>query len=204
MQLPRTKSEPLPPFPTSDDDPRVADLLERVNAGEPEALDELLRLVQAELRDLARGIRRGYQPRPSLLTTELIQEAYLRLFGNRPPTLHNRAHFLASAARAMRWCAIEVHRREKGPQRGGGWRRIEMEEALSIPAESAEEAAALHDALERLSELDPQLAELVDLRVFGGLKIAEIAALLDMSLRSTERAWRLAKNWLYDELRHEA
>jgi len=172
----------------------VEDLLSRVNGGDSQALNDLMGLVQAELHALAHSIRNRYTPAPSLATTELLSEAYLKIFGGVPPSIQDRKHFFCLAARTMRWIIISHHRR-----------RLQAHElGSSVPApESGERSLdllALSDALERLERFDPELAQLVELKFFLELQMEEVACVMGVPERTLYRHWERARSWLHREL----
>jgi len=174
----------------------IEDLLSRVNGGDAQALNDLLRLVQAELHALAHSLRNRWSPAPSLVTTELLSEAYLRIFGGATPSIQDRKHFFCLAARTMRWIIISHHRRrapavELDSQLHG---RNDHELSRSI------DVLALSDALERLERFDPELAQIVELKFFLELRMDEISAVMGVPERTLYRLWERAKSWLYREL----
>ncbi len=180
--------------------PRVTELLARVQAGEAHAVDELLPLVYAELRRLARGrLKRersgtGHQP------TSLVHEAYLRLVGSRQDQWEGRAHFFAAAAEAMRRILIERARHRAAEKYGGGRRRVSLDESALSDEPHSVELMALDQALERLEKRDPEMGNVVKLRYFAGLTIPETGDALNLSPRTVNRQWTAAKAWLRREM----
>ena len=170
--------------------------------GEKPLAEELLPLVYDELRRLARHYMRGERPDNTLQATAVVHEAYLKLVDRSRVDWQGRTHFLAVSARVMRRLLIDHARGRDRLKRGGGWRRVTLDEVL-VPAEPGldrEELLALDAALEKLARLDERQARIVELRSFGGLETAEIAALLDVSERTVERDWHFARAWLRREL----
>ncbi|HAN96011.1 MAG TPA: RNA polymerase subunit sigma [Planctomycetaceae bacterium] len=177
-------------------------LMTQLDAGDRAAASELLPLVYDELRRLA---ARQLADEPAGLTlqpTALVHEAFLRLVGNAGdrPIWNHRGHFFAAAARAMRRILVESARRRRRIKRGGDRER----EALGIDQIAApperEDLIALDEALDRLQEADPVAAELVQLRYFTGLSLAEAARLLELPQRTADRRWAYARAWLHREL----
>jgi RNA polymerase sigma factor (TIGR02999 family) len=182
----------------------VTELLRAWNDGDDCALDELLPLVEAELRRLARAYmareRRGH----TLQTTALINEAFVRLVDARRVRWQDRAHFVGIAARLMRRVLVD-HARARGYQkRGGGARRISFTESIAVSLEPDVNLLALDRALDRLAAVDPRKARVVEMRFFGGLSVEETAAALHMSNDTIKRDWRLAKLWLLRDLEGDA
>jgi RNA polymerase sigma factor (TIGR02999 family) len=177
-------------------DGEVTILLRAWREGDPGALDALLPLVYPVLRGLAAGQliheRRGHTLQP----TELVNEAFLRLFKADEVDWQNRAHFLAISARLMRQILVD-HARSRGyTKRGGGVDNVPLEEVDPSTPPNFEDLLAIHLALEALAVKDPRKAQIVELRFFGGLTAQEIAEMLRVSEETVNRDWRLAKAWL--------
>ena len=154
-------------------------------------------LVYDELRKLAAQKLDGEKPGQTLQATALVHEAYLRLVGDQH--FDNRGHFFAAAAEAMRRILVENARRKGRDKHGGKLQRINLDDVAAVN-EAADQLSALDEALTRLASLDPLAARLVTLRYFTGLTMAEAAAVLGLSLRTTERNWTYARTWLHREL----
>lgn len=180
----------------------VTQVLQRIAAGSATAADELLPLVYQELRTLARARMARERPGHTLEPTGLVHEAYLRLLEGTNPSFNDRAHFFAAAARAMQRILVERARRYAAVKHGGGKRRVTLDgERAAMAADyRADDVLAVDQALRRLEALDAKMAELVRLRFFAGMKMDEVAALLDRPLRSVERMWTAARAWLQREL----
>jgi RNA polymerase sigma factor (TIGR02999 family) len=182
--------------------PDVSRLLSAATAGDPRAAAELLPLVYEELRKLAAAKLASERPGQTLQATALVHEAYLRLVGN-DQCAHpwsGRGHFFAAAAEAMRRILIEQARRKRSPKHGGGWRRLELDEAVLVGDESADQLLGLDRALTRLRAIDPIAARVVELRYFAGLTMEQAADALGLALRTAERNWTFARTWLHREL----
>ena len=177
----------------------VTQLLRSWSDGDQEALEKLVPLVYAELRRLARGYMRGEREGHTLQTTALINEAFLRLTDWKNVSWQNRAHFFGVSAQLMRRILVDFAR-ARDAKRGGGLSRVSLNEDL-IPAESRTDVVAVDDALKSLETLDPRKGRIVELRFFAGLSTEETAEVLEISTRTVEREWSLARAWLLRELR---
>lgn len=178
----------------------VTRLLAAVRAGDDAAVDRLFPLVHGELRAIAARLLRREAPGHTLEPTELVHEAYLRLAAAGPGGAENRAHFLGIAARAMRHLLVDHARRRKSAKRGGGVVPLRVSSAQVGINLDSDELLALDDALDRLSELEPRLRQVVECRFFGGLTEEETAAALNVTSRTVQRDWAKARAWLYKEL----
>jgi RNA polymerase sigma factor (TIGR02999 family) len=181
----------------------VTRLLDDWSQGNRSALDDLMPLVHAELHRLARGYLARERPGHTLQPTALINEAYLKLVGERHMQWQSRAHFVGVAAQLMRFILVDHVRKKHYQKRGGGAVRVTFDENLNVSAEErSEELLALDDALRRLTAQDPRKGQIAELRYFGGLSVEETAEALSISVATVMRDWRLTKAWLQRELRH--
>lgn len=180
----------------------VTKLLLAWSEGEEAAREELLPLVYEELHRLAKRYMRKERAGHTLQTSALVNEAYLRLVGARDVRWQNRAHFFAVSARMMRHILVDFARAKNNLKRGGGALHVSLDEALAIPNEPSADVLALDEALTRLAVLNPRQGQIVEMRYFGGLDEAEMADVLKVSRRTVQQDWRLARLWLYRELRH--
>ena len=179
-------------------------ILLAMERGEPHAADELLPLVYGELRRLAASKMARIAAGQTLQPTALVHEAYLRLLGDQPQKWDNRAHFFAAAAEAMRRILVENARRKGALRHGGGQQRLNVED-LEIAAQSKDaETVAVSEALEKLVAHDSQKAELVKLRYFVGLTLAEAAEVLGISETMAKRHWTYARAWLLREISRDS
>ena len=178
----------------------VTQLLIAWSNGDKAALNELMPLIYDELRQLARHYMSRERPGHTLQTTALVNEAYVRLVNRRGVHWQNRAHFFAIAAQLMRSILVDHARSHAYAKRGGGVRKIALDDAMVVSQERAAEVVALDDVLKRLAEIDPQQSRIVELRFFGGLTIEETAEVLGLSPATIKREWSTAKAWLYHEL----
>lgn len=176
--------------------PGVTRLLGSLRAGDDAVLPELLAAVQGELRDLAARHLRRERPDHTLQPTALVNEAYLRLVDQRERGWESKSHFLAIASRAMRRVLLEHARARLADKRGGAAQRVTLFDVPSALDDAPETVVALDEALERFAAIDPANARIVELRWFGGLDVAEAAAVLGVSTRTVERGWRAAAAWL--------
>jgi len=179
---------------------RVTELLAQWSNGDNAALAELTPLIYEELRRLAHHQMAGQRPDHTLQTTALVNEAYLRLADQTRVNWQNRAHFFAVAARAMRQILVDYARSQQSKRRGGGALKVELEDAAIVSPEQSREIVDLHEALEKLAQLDARKAQVVELKYFGGLNYDEMAEVLKISRVTVRRDWEFAKLWLYTEL----
>ena len=179
----------------------VTRILSQIESGDPSAADKLLPLVYDELRKLAAARMANENPGQTLQATALVHDAYLRLVDvEKVQHWDSRGHFFSAAAEAMRRILVE-HARAKGRQkRSGGMERVEFDSECAVTGTSQFDLIALDDALTRLTASEPVKGELVTLRFFGGLTMAEAARVLGVSLATAERHWTFAKSWLFAEL----
>jgi RNA polymerase sigma factor (TIGR02999 family) len=183
------------PSTMSGPDPQATRLLHALRAGDPAAAAQLLPILYEELRGLAARLMEDERANHTLQPTALVHEAFLRLTGGDGAAVDDRPHFLRLAARAMRNVLVDHARARNAAKRGERRRRVTLDESLAEDAD-AERVLVIDDALGRLGEIDPELAQIVELRFFAGLTAEESAAALGTSLRSVERGWRTAKAWL--------
>jgi len=181
----------------------VTELLRAWSDGDDGALDELMPLVELELRRLARGYMARERPNHALQTTALVNEAFVRLTDARQVRWRDRAHFLGISARLMRRVLVDYARRRGFSKRGGGVQRVTLHEALVTSEDPGLDVLALDRALEALANADLRKSRIVELRFFGGLSVAETAEVLQVSADTVKRDWRLAKLWLLREFEGE-
>jgi len=178
----------------------ITQLLINWSNGDQAALDELIPLVTAELRRLARHYLAQENPGHTLQTSALINEAYIRLIDQQNIAWQNRAHFFGVAAQVMRHILIDHARSYAYAKRGGGARKVPLDEAIIVNDKRSEELVALDDALKDLAVIDPRKSRIIELRFFGGLSIEETAEALKISPITVTREWRSAKAWLRREM----
>jgi len=182
---------------------RILTDLKRDDVDKISASNRLFEVVYAELRRLATRLMRDERRGHTLQPTALVNETYLRLVGGAGTEWENRAHFFGTAATAMRRILVEHARRRAAAKRGGGWQRVTLDEEIVRPGVSDVEVLDLNRALTRLGEMDGRMARIVELRVFAGMEMEEIARILDISERTVYGDWRVAKMWLARELSEE-
>lgn len=175
---------------------QVTQLLLEWSEGDTAALDRLIPLVHAELRRIARRYMGRQSPGHTLQTSALINEAYMRLVDQQSVAWKDRAHFFAVSAQIMRNILIDHARKYRYAKRGGGLRKIELDEAAAMAEERAAEFVALDEALSELTTVDPRKSQIVELRFFGGLNIEETAEVMKVSPATVQREWRAARAWL--------
>jgi RNA polymerase sigma factor (TIGR02999 family) len=178
----------------------VTQLLLDWRNGDQRALDQLMPLVYDELHRLAEHYMRSERPDHTLQPTALVHEAYLRLMGMDVP-LENRVHFFAIAAQVMRRILVDHARKYQYAKRGSGARKVSLDEAIDLTEERSADLIALDDALKSLSALDPRKSRIIELQYFGGLTYEETAHVLDISLTTVHREVKMAKAWLYREIK---
>jgi RNA polymerase sigma-70 factor, ECF subfamily len=179
---------------------QVTRLLHHLQAGDRSAVDRLFHAVYQGLRDLADQFFRREPPGQTIQPTALVHEAYIKLIDQKCVDWQGQAHFLAVAAQAMRRILLDRARRRGAAKRGGGWKRVTLDDRLIPGFQSDEHLVALDEALVRLEQLDPRQAQMVELRFFGGLSVEETAKVLGVSKRSAEREWTMVRAWLRREL----
>jgi RNA polymerase sigma factor (TIGR02999 family) len=178
----------------------VTQLLNRWKSGEEYALHELVSIVYEELRRLAHYHLQSERPGHTLQSTALVHEAYLRLVGGQPVTLHNREHFFAVASRLMRQILVDYARSRQAEKRDGGC-RVSLSNAVDIPINKDEDLVVLDEALEELARIDERQARIVELKFFGGLSSNSAASVLSISPATVEREWAVARLWLHRRIR---
>jgi RNA polymerase sigma factor (TIGR02999 family) len=178
----------------------VTGLLRQWGEGDQEALNRLMPLLYQELRSLAHQRLRHEGGTPSLDTTALVHDAYLKLVDVRRARFNDRAHFLAMASRVMRRLLVDQARARRAAKRGGGEQAVELDEALWVSQAQSDDFADLDEALRQLESIDPRQGQIVEQRYFGGMSLQETAAVLGVSLSTVKRELRFAHAWLAAEL----
>lgn len=183
---------------------RIDQLLAEWGQGNQDARDALIPIVYNELRRLARRHLWNERPDHTLQSAALVNEAYLRLAGQKAPQWRNRAHFFAVAAQLMRHILVDHARSRQAAKRGGGVTRLALDAEVSVAEKPAIDLVMLDDALGKLAALDAQQARVIEMRFFGGLSIEETAVVLDVSSATVKREWVTARAWLRRELKRGA
>jgi RNA polymerase sigma-70 factor (ECF subfamily) len=176
-------------------------IVERARAGEERAQGELLVMMYDELRRVASGLMRRERADHTLSPTAVVNEAVIRLLGGAVfDKAADRDYLFASAARAMREVLIDHARRRAADRRGGGRHRVPLDAVVDYFEGAGLDLVAVHEALDLLAERDERQAQVMTLRYFGGMTVAEVAAALGVSVVTVERDWRLARAWLVGQL----
>jgi len=180
----------------------LTDLLVRWGDGSREAFDALVPQVYGELHRVARNRLRSERNGHTLQPTALTHEAFLRLFDQKRVQWQNRDHFFALAAEMMRRILVEHARKRHAAKRGGNDEPITLDEARDGETPPIDvDVLALHEALERLEDMDPRQGRIVELRYFGGFSVEETARILELSPATIKREWKVARLWLHHELK---
>ena len=182
--------------PPEDRPAELTEFLNELARGNSEAGETLMPYVYDELRVIAESYMRRQQSGHTLQPTELVNEAFLRLFQPEALGWNDRKHFFSLAARAMRQLLVDHARRAGADKRDGGARELTLVEAFAQASEIPVDVLDLNLALEELSSKDERQGQVVELRYFGGLDMEDVAAVMDVSKRTVEREWRAARAWL--------
>ncbi len=186
--------------PTEHERRRWTETLTAAAQGDPQGAEALFPLVYGELRQVASARMAKLPPGHTLRPTELVHEAYLRVQDAAGPSFEGKAHFFFAASRAMRDILVEDARRKSADKRGGGRRRVPLEQADLAVEPPDGDVLGVSAALEKLERVDTDHANLVLLRYFSGFSVPEIARILETSVSSVERQWRFVRAWLQNEL----
>lgn len=178
----------------------VTRILQALDPGDPKSTEALIPLVYNELRNLAARRLSRERTAHTLQATALVHEAYLRLLVPGDQNWANRRHFFSAAAEAMRRILIESARRKRAIKRGGELQRSEIDVDAIPFSPTTVDILDLSEAVDNLDRIDHEAAELVKLRYFAGLTMAQIAEILGVSLRTAENIWTFARTWLFEEL----
>lgn len=184
--------------------PQVTELLAAWRDGNSSALDQLIPLIEGELRRLARLYLRRERAGHVLQTTALVNEAFVRLLKWQDVSWQNRAHFIAMAARLMRNILVDIARRRTKDADGHSIRIVDIAAAEHVAHERARDVMALDDALRGLAERDLRKAQIVELRFFGGLNLEEIAEVIGVAPITVSREWAKARAWLHREVTRQS
>lgn len=183
---------------------QINDLLQQMHSKAPaDVAAVLLPLVYEELREAAQRYLQRERPNHTLQPTALVHEAFLRLINQSRVDWQGRSHFLAVGAEAMRRILVDHARGHGRAKRGGGWNRVTVENIVAPGASTEIDLIALAEALEKLQALDAEQARVVQLRIFAGLTVSEVAEVMGASKRKIEGLWTHAKAWLRAELAPE-
>jgi RNA polymerase sigma-70 factor (ECF subfamily) len=178
----------------------VSLLLERILGGDRSAEGRLFDLLYSDLRRMAAYQLRKERSDHTLQPTALVNEVYVKIFGQNRPEARSRAHFIALAAQVMRRFLVDHARTKKADKRGHHPQMVPIENVLVYDERRSDEFLAVHDALERLREWAPRQSQIVEMRYFGGMSEDEIGDYLKISSRTVKRDWAMARAWLHAEL----
>jgi RNA polymerase sigma-70 factor, ECF subfamily len=183
----------------------LTQLLDRVGTGDRMAAEQLFPMVYQELRALAGSFFKQQHAGHTLQPTALVHDVYLRMVDipggpKREPKWKDRSHFFAIAAKAMRQILADHARRNNAQKRGGQWREVTLDQAVTVVKERPLDVIALDEALSRLQKLDERKSQVVELRFFGGLTNQEVAEVLGVSRATVADDWTVARAWLRGEL----
>src|SRR3984893_12618372 len=178
---------------------RITELLQRVHAGDQQALHTVIPLVYDELKKLAAAhLRREGKARP-LETTALVHEAFLRLAGGQHPSYENRSHFYGIASRLMRQVLVDFAR-ARATEKRSAMEEVQLADIPDLGSKPDESLLVMDEALERLARTDPLKVQLIEMRYFGGMSAEESATVLSISVDVVRRELRLAQAWLHKEM----
>jgi RNA polymerase sigma-70 factor (ECF subfamily) len=191
----------MSPHEPQDGDPHeVTQLLAQLSRGDERAADQLMPVVFEEFRALAASYMAREGRDHTFQPTALVNEAYLRLVDQRQTDWKDRSHFFAIGAQAMRRVLVDHARAKRREKRGGSAQRVALQDDIALSPGREEDVLAVNDALERLAQLDPRQARIVELRFFAGLNVEEVAEVLGVSKRTVESDWTMVRAWLRKEL----
>ena len=186
----------------------ITTLLQGWRDGYRKALDALVPIVYKELHRIARSELRGERPDHTLQSAALVNEAYVRMVGLRPPQWEGRSHFFAIAPQQMRQILVDYARRHRARKRGGGEETLSLEDTTSLVSEKNKkkdvDVVVLDEALNALAGVDARKAQVVELRFFGGLNFDETAEVLKVSAATVARDCSTARAWLHREMTRES
>ncbi|MBL8174522.1 MAG: sigma-70 family RNA polymerase sigma factor [Bryobacterales bacterium] len=179
----------------------MSPLLARWQAGDPDALHEVLPLLYPEMRRTAEACLRGRGDTVSLEAAGLIHEVFLRIAGDKePPRIHDKAHFLAFAAKMMRRILVDRIRERNTAKRGGGLPNLPLDDQLEGEGANLDTSLDVATALSRLALVHPSAARVIQLRYFGGYELQEVAEIVGASLTTVIRRLRRGEQWLAREM----
>lgn len=178
----------------------VTRLLAGWSQGDRQALDELMPIVYAELKQLAHAYLRKERADHTLQSTALVNEAFLRLIQQQDAEWKNRAHFFAISARVIRRILVDHARAHQAEKRGAGGVKLELDEAMAVSPEQNLDLVLLDEALEKLAVLDARQSRIIELRFFAGLSVEDTAEVMNLSTATVKREWSSARAWLFREL----
>lgn len=182
-------------------DRQITGLLRDASRGKAEATDALFPLVYSELHRIATAHLTKERPNHTLQPTALVHDAYLKIIRGAEVEWQDRVHFYSIASRVMRRILVDYARARAARKRGGPQHQVTLEEGIAVTQQKTVDVIALDEALTKLGSVDERQAQVVEMRFFAGMEEEEIASILGISSRTVKRDWRIARAWLYNELR---
>ncbi|MCP4190897.1 MAG: sigma-70 family RNA polymerase sigma factor [Pirellulaceae bacterium] len=182
---------------------QTTDILLDLEQGDRQRVDELSDIVYDELRNMAQSFLRRERSDHPLQPTALVHEAFLRMADQSRVNWQGRSHFMAISAQAMRRILVDHARSKKRQKRSGQWHRVLLNDDAMLSRHRDEDVLAVNEALEKLEQIDPVRAKIVELRFFSGMSVKEVAEAMDLSPRTVERNWTAIRAWLRKELSEE-
>jgi RNA polymerase sigma factor (TIGR02999 family) len=182
---------------------QISLLLKQLATGEKDAMGRLIPLVYDELHRLAVHYMRAERGDHTLQPTALVHEAYLKLVNRQQANWQNKAHFFGVAAHVMRRILTDHARSHCRVKRGGHRRKVSLDQVFLFAEDHLVDVLAIDDSLDRLAKLDFRQARVVELRVFGGLTVDEVATVLEVSPKTVKRDWQVARAWLFGDLNRD-
>ena len=179
-----------------DSTPRITQWLDRAHEGDQQAQEQVIDAVYRELHRIAARVMSSENPGHTLQATALVNEAYVKLFGDTPVKAKDSHHFFALAARQMRRILVDHARARNALGRGGGGVKLSIDDIATVSAEPDQNLVAVDDALRELEQVDDRAARVVELRFFGGYTEDEVAQILDINIAKVRRDWEFARAWL--------
>lgn len=198
------------PVPTDLDKPeeshpsQLTQLLKQMQRGDRQAAEQAVGLVYNELHKIAANHLRREGPGQTLVTTALINEAYMRLAGGSRYEIQNRGHFFAIASQQMRRILVDHARGKHAQRRGGGAIQVGLEEVRTGQEPPPVDLLMLDESLRELEKVEPRAAKVVELRYFGGYTDKEVVEAVGVSLATVRRDWEFARAWLFDRIKGDA
>ncbi|MEL6104794.1 MAG: sigma-70 family RNA polymerase sigma factor [Planctomycetota bacterium] len=179
----------------------VTELISRSQSGTEGETDRLFTVMYDDLRRLAGRFLQNEPLRHRLSSSSLVHQAYMRMVDHSRINWQGKTHFFAIGATVMRRILVDHARKVQSLKRGGGWERRQLHDEVTFELSRDDDVVALDELLERLGELNPRQAKIVELRFFGGMTMREIAAELKLGLRTVEKEWAMSRAWMRRELR---
>ena len=181
----------------------ITELLSRSSDGKPHETDQLFSLMYEDLCRLAGRFLQNEPMRNRLSSSSLVHQAYVRMVDQSRINWQGKTHFFAIGATVMRRILVDHARKVRSLKRGGGWERRQLTDDVTFQLSHDSDVVALDDLLKLLTDLNPRQAKIVELRFFGGMTMREIAAEMNLGLRTVEKEWAMARAWMRRELRKD-